>query len=168
MAAGLSVDHDVVAWMQDRLQTASPDLLRDMIKTFAEALMAAEAEALCNAGYRQRTSERTNSGNGYRPRDWDTRAGTIELAVPKAALGVVLSRLAARAPPPGRGGADQRRRDQLPAGGVDPADGQAGRHPRYHQPVQEPGVQDGQGPRRAGGGVPQPAAGRRPLHLRLG
>ena len=87
MAAGLSVDHDVLAWMQDRLQTASPDLLCEMIKAFADASMAAEAEALCNGGYRQRTSERTNSRNGYRPRDWDTRAGTIELVVPKVRSG---------------------------------------------------------------------------------
>ena len=87
MAAGLSVDHDVVKWMQERLDAASPDLLREMVKTFAEALMAAEAETLCNAGYRQRTSDRTNSRNGYRPREWDTRAGTIELAVPKLRSG---------------------------------------------------------------------------------
>ena len=87
MAAGLSVDHDVVRWMQERLDAASPDLLREMVKTFAEALMAAEAETLCNAGYRQRTSDRTNSRNGYRPREWDTRAGTIELAVPKLRSG---------------------------------------------------------------------------------
>jgi putative transposase len=87
MAAGLSVDHDMVRWMQQRLEAASPDLLREMVKTFAEALMGAEAEALCNAGYRQRTDERVNSRNGYRPRDWDTRAGTIELAVPKLRTG---------------------------------------------------------------------------------
>jgi transposase-like protein len=87
MAAGLSVDHDVVRWMQDRLEAASPDLLREMVKTFAEALMAAEAETLCNAGYRERTPGRANSRNGYRPRPWDTRAGTIELAVPKLRSG---------------------------------------------------------------------------------
>jgi transposase-like protein len=66
---------------------ASLDLLREMVKTFAEALMAAEARSLCNAGYRQRTTERTNSRNGYRPRDWDTRGGTIEVAVPKLRSG---------------------------------------------------------------------------------
>jgi len=73
--------------MQSRLEAASPDLLREMVKNFAEALMGAEAEALCNAGYRQRTEERVNSRNGYRLRDWDTRAGTIELAVPKLRTG---------------------------------------------------------------------------------
>jgi putative transposase len=38
---------------------------------------------VCNAGYRERTPARTNSRNGYRSRDWDTRVGTIELAIPK-------------------------------------------------------------------------------------
>jgi putative transposase len=101
MAAGLSVDHDIVKWMQERLDAASPDLLREMVKTFAEALMAAEAETLCNAGYRQRTSDRTNSRNGYWPREWDTRAGTIELAVPKLRSGSYFPDWLSRAPPAG-------------------------------------------------------------------
>jgi putative transposase len=42
---------------------------------------------LCGAGYRQRSVERVNSGNGYRGREWDTRAGSIELAVPKRRQG---------------------------------------------------------------------------------
>jgi putative transposase len=87
MAASPSVDHDIVGWMKQRLEQASPDLLREMVQTFAEALMGAEAEALCNAGYRERSPERTNSRNGYRGRDWDTRVGTIELAVPKLRSG---------------------------------------------------------------------------------
>jgi len=87
MAARPSVDHDIVGWMRDRLEQASPDLLREMIQTFAEALMGAEAEALCGAGYRERSAERTNSRNGYRSRGWDTRVGTIELAVPKLRAG---------------------------------------------------------------------------------
>jgi putative transposase len=87
MAAGQSVGHDMVAWMQDRLQTASPDLLREMVQVFAETLMSAEADAICGAGYGERSPERTNSRNGYRARDWDTRAGTIDLAVPKLRAG---------------------------------------------------------------------------------
>ena len=46
-----------------------------------------------------------NSRNGYRLREWDTRAGTIELAIPKLRSGLVLPGLAAGAPPPGRAGA---------------------------------------------------------------
>lgn len=54
-----------------------------MVKDFAEALMGAEADALCGAGYGERTPERVNRRNGCRERDWDTRVGSIELAVPK-------------------------------------------------------------------------------------
>ena len=57
----------------DRLAAASPDGLRAMVEQFAEALMSAEADAACGAGYRERRSERANSGNGYRLRGWDTR-----------------------------------------------------------------------------------------------
>jgi hypothetical protein len=48
-----------------------------MVKTFADALMSAEADALCNAEYGQVSDERVNHRNGYRPPEWDTRAGTI-------------------------------------------------------------------------------------------
>jgi transposase-like protein len=54
-----------------------------MVKDFAEALMSADADAVCGAGYGERSSERVNRRNGYRERDWDTRVGSIELAVPK-------------------------------------------------------------------------------------
>jgi putative transposase len=81
MAALESVD--AAGFVREHLESASPDVLRAMVKTFAEALMGAEADALCGAPYGQRSDERTNSRNGYRPREWDTRAGTIELAIPK-------------------------------------------------------------------------------------
>ena len=86
MAASNSVN-DVSGWLDERLAGASPDLLRVMVKQFAETLMAAEADAVCGAGYRERRSERVNSRNGYRLRDWDTRAGSIELAIPKLRTG---------------------------------------------------------------------------------
>lgn len=75
------------ALAEDNLAAASPDLLRAMVKTFADALMSAEADALCNAEYGQVSDERVNHRNGYRPREWDTRAGTVELAVPKLRQG---------------------------------------------------------------------------------
>ncbi len=59
------------------------ELLGEMVKAFAEAVMSAEADELCGAAYGQRSPERVNSRNGYRDRDWDTRAGTLELAIPK-------------------------------------------------------------------------------------
>ena len=45
--------------------------------------MSAEADAVCGATFGVRSDERTNSRNGYRTRDWDTRVGTLDVAVPK-------------------------------------------------------------------------------------
>ena len=78
---------DVTSWLRKQLATASPDLLRAMVQDFAEALMGVEADALCGAGYGERSLERVNTRNGYRERAWDTRAGTIELAIPKLRAG---------------------------------------------------------------------------------
>jgi putative transposase len=74
---------ELSSWLRKRLEEASPDLLRAMVKDFAEALMSADADALCGAPYGERSPERVNRRNGYRERDWDTRVGSIELAVPK-------------------------------------------------------------------------------------
>ena len=78
---------DALTWLRKHLEDADPDLLRSMVKAFADQLMSAEASALCNAGYGEVTSERANSRNGYRSRGFDTRAGTIELAIPKLRTG---------------------------------------------------------------------------------
>lgn len=78
---------DVNELLGKHLDSASPDLLREMVSTFAQALMGAEADAVCGAGYGERTEERTNSRNGYRDRPWDTRVGSIELRVPKLRAG---------------------------------------------------------------------------------
>jgi putative transposase len=78
---------DVTGWLRKQLETASPDLLRAMVQEFAEALMGAEADGLCGAGYGERSLERVNTRNGYRERPWHTRAGTIELAIPKLRAG---------------------------------------------------------------------------------
>jgi len=74
---------DVSGWLRKQLEEASPDLLRAMVQDFAEALMGAEVDALCGAPYGERSPERSNRRNGYRERSWDTRVGSIELAVPK-------------------------------------------------------------------------------------
>ena len=78
---------DVSGWLEEQLAQASPDLLRSMVATFAEALMSAEADAVCGAGYNERSPARTNSRNGYRSRDFDTRVGTIATRIPKLRTG---------------------------------------------------------------------------------
>src|ERR1700761_2328503 len=74
---------DLSGWLTEQLGQASPDLLRQMITTFVSALMGAEADAICGAEYGVRSEDRTNTRNGYRSREWDTRVGTIDLAIPK-------------------------------------------------------------------------------------
>lgn len=66
---------------------ASPDLLREMLSAFIQSLVSAEADAVCGAGYGERAPERVNSRNGYRHRDFDTRVGTIDVAIPKLRSG---------------------------------------------------------------------------------
>src|SRR5262245_36569870 len=78
---------DALEWLRKHLETDGSDVLREMVKTFAEALMAAEADAACGAGYGERSPARVTKRNGYRSRDFDTRAGTIELAIPKLRRG---------------------------------------------------------------------------------
>ncbi len=78
---------DAAEIMRKHLEDAGPDQLREMVRFFAEALMSADADAACGASYGERSSERRNQRNGYRQRRWDTRAGTIELAIPKLRRG---------------------------------------------------------------------------------
>jgi transposase-like protein len=78
---------DALSWLRKQVEEASPDLLREMVQVFSETLMGAEADALCNAGFGERTDDRTNSRNGYRNRRFDTRVGSIDLAIPKLRTG---------------------------------------------------------------------------------
>ena len=81
MTAAPSIDP--ARFLQDELAQASPDLMRDMLTTFINALLSAQADSVCGAEYGARSQERTNRRNGYRHRDLDTRAGTIDVAIPK-------------------------------------------------------------------------------------
>ncbi len=152
---------DIARRVGEELEQASPDLLRAMVKTFAEALMGAEADAICGAPYGQPSEDRVNHRNGYWDRRWDTRAGTIELAIPRLRQGSYFSDWML----------ERRRRSEQALisvvatsyllGVPGPAGGEAGRDARHQEPVQEPGVRPGQEPGCRGGAVPVPAAGRR-------
>jgi len=76
-----------LAWLRKQLETDDKDLLRELVKAVVEELMSADADATCGAVYRQASPERTNQRNGYRERRWDTRVGTIDLAIPRLRKG---------------------------------------------------------------------------------
>jgi putative transposase len=80
-------DIDWPAVLAERLTSTYPDVLRELLTTFIHTLMGAEADALCGAGYGERITERMNRRNGYRRRQFDTRAGTLDLAIPKLRYG---------------------------------------------------------------------------------
>ena len=74
------------------LGCTADDIVRDMIGFVAQRLMELDVANRCGAAHGERSEERTNSRNGYRDRNWDTRAGTVALrrrsAAPSARCGL--------------------------------------------------------------------------------
>jgi transposase-like protein len=68
-------------------KSSDSSFLREMIGFAAERLMQLETGAICNAAPGERSADRQNQRNGYRDRDWETRAGTVELRIPKLRRG---------------------------------------------------------------------------------
>jgi putative transposase len=100
-------------------------LLREMIGFAAQRLMELETEALCGAGHGERSEGRTNLRNGYRDRDWQTRAGTGRhggTADPEAAQGELFPGFS-RAAADGGEGADGSDPGSLRPGHLDPLGG---------------------------------------------
>ncbi len=85
MTVRSSIDH--ARLLEEQLAQASPDLLRELLQTFINTLLSAEADAVCGAEYGTSSPDRVNRRNGYRHRDFDTRAGSIDVAVPKLRQG---------------------------------------------------------------------------------
>ena len=79
---------------QDRMQLSellekagADDIVRDMIGFVAQRLMELDVDNRCGASHGERSDTRTNSRNGFRDRDWETRAGTVALRIPKLRAG---------------------------------------------------------------------------------
>jgi transposase-like protein len=78
---------DLTAFVGKLLEEQDGDVLREGIRVLSQALMETEVAGLIGAERHERTSERTAYRNGSRTRTWDTRVGTIELAIPKVKPG---------------------------------------------------------------------------------
>ena len=78
---------DPAGALDQALGQASPDLMRSLLQTMVNALLSADADAVCGAEYGQASPERRAQRNGYRHRDLDTRVGTIDVAVPRLRTG---------------------------------------------------------------------------------
>jgi hypothetical protein len=115
-------------------KSADTDLLREMIAFAAQRLMQLEVEGLTGAAHGERSAERINHRNGYRERDWETRAGTVELRIPKLRKG-----------PHHHAGNDrpsERRSHRQPArrGSLNSPGQTAGNHERPRAPTPLPGT----------------------------
>ncbi|MGI8986567.1 MAG: IS256 family transposase [Nocardioidaceae bacterium] len=73
--------------LDQALSDASPDLMRHLLSTVINALLSAEADAVCGAEYGTPSPERVTQRNGYRHRELDTRTGTLDVAIPKLRQG---------------------------------------------------------------------------------
>ena len=78
---------DVLELLRKQAEEGDLDFLREAVAALAGAVMDAEVSAQVGAGYGERSEERTTRRNGYRPRRWDTRVGTIGLQIPKLRQG---------------------------------------------------------------------------------
>src|SRR5437868_8713562 len=74
---------DLSAFVGKLLEEQDGDVLREGVRVLAQALMESEVAGLVGAERYERTGDRAGYRNGYRVRTWDTRVGTIELAIPK-------------------------------------------------------------------------------------
>lgn len=77
----------MLVWLRNQLKLDGNDLLGEMVRSFAQGLISAEADLICGAPWGERSPDRVNRRNGYRTRRWDTRVGSIELRIPKIRWG---------------------------------------------------------------------------------
>ena len=153
MAAG-PYSIDPTTYLDDLLSQASPDLMRQMLQGFINQILSTQADQICGADYATASESRTNTRNGYRHRDLDTRVGTVDVAVPKLRTGSffpdwLLER---------RTRAERALTTVIATcylkGCLHPQDERPRRHPGDQQPLKIAGLRNGQGPRLHGRRLP--------------
>ncbi len=157
---------DLLELVRDQAEDADLDFLREAMGVLVQAIMEAEVAVQIGAEHGERSPGRLTQRNGYRPRPWDTRVGTLELQIPRGARGQLLSD-APRAASTERASTARRRAAGL-CGGRLHAEGRRTREVAgLRGDFQEPGISylSGTGP--GGGVVSGSTAGRRPVSLPL-
>lgn len=81
---------DVLDVIRKRAADSDTDFLRETLAVVLHAVMDADVSKQIGAGLHERTPDRADYRNGYRPRRWDTRAGTLDLQIPKLRAGTYL------------------------------------------------------------------------------
>ena len=157
---------DALEWLRKQLDGDENDLLREMVREFAQRLMAAEVDALAGAGWGEVSPERVNYRNGYRPPPVRHQGRDASSWPSRSSVGAATSRTGCWTRAGGPSGRWWRWWPSATSAGVSTrrVDGLV-EDPGHRGAVEVPGVADGRRARRDGGGVPQPAPGRRALHL---
>ena len=89
---------DPAGLLGEALSQASPDLMRSLLEHIINALLSADADAVCGAQWGQQDPQRHARRNGYRHRPLDTRVGTIDVAIPKLRSGTYFPSVVAATP----------------------------------------------------------------------
>ena len=141
MTANTSIDPS--AFLHEQLAQASPDLMRELLGTFINALLSAQADRCAAPSTAPAAMSAPTGATGTVTVTSTPAPAPLDVAVPKLREGTLLPGLAPGAAPAGGGGADDGGRDLLPARRLHPPDGQTRPDPRDHRPVQVAGVGDG-------------------------